>query len=178
MKNLSIKLVFAGLLVMQSYIRAEAQDFKAKQFVQSASIVLNGNIEKVFPLFGAMEEKKWSPDWQPMPVFPASGKMEEGFIFKTPDHVPDAPLRTWIVAKYDLSDHLVKYIVATANQITMITVHCSQSDLNKTKAEITYTLTGLNEEGNEISQHLIIRIFKHNLQDWETAINQYLAASN
>lgn len=178
MKNLSVKLVFAGLIIVQSYIRAEAQDFKARQFVQYASIVLNGSIEKVFPLFGAMEERKWSPDWQPAPVYPVSGKMEEGFIFQTPDHVPNAPLLTWVVATYDLSDHLVKYIVTTANRITIISVHCSQTNMNRTRAEITYTLTGLTEEGNEISQHLIIAMFKHNLKDWETAINRYLNTSN
>ena len=163
---------------MQSCLRTEAQDFKAKQFVQAATIVLNGNIEKVFPLFGAIEEKKWSPDWQPTPVFPASGKMEEGFIFQTPDHVPNALLRTWIVANYDLSDHLVKYIVTTANRVTIIKVRCSKSDMNRTQAEITYTLTGLTEEGNEISEHLINNMFKHNLRDWETAINNYLASAN
>lgn len=160
---------------MQSYIQARAQEFKAEQYVQSASIVLNGNIEKVFPLFGAMEEKKWSPDWQPEPVFPASGKMEEGFIFQTPDHMPNAPLRTWVVARYDLSEHFVKYIVTTANRVTIITVHCSKTGVNKTKAEILYVITGLTEEGNEISHHSIVNMFKQNLRDWEEAINKYLS---
>lgn len=174
-----IKLTGAAILIiMQSYITVKAQNFKAEQFVQSASIILNGNIEKVFPLFGAMEEKKWSADWHPTPVFPASGNMEEGFIFQSPDHVPDSPPLTWVVAKYDPSSHQVRYIITSSIRVTIISVNCSKLDGNSTKAEITYNLTGLSEEGNEISHHLITKMFKHNLKDWETALNNYLAKTN
>ena len=39
---------------------------------------------------------------------------------------------------------------------------------------ITYTFTGLTEEGNtHIAKHLA-RIFAHNLKDWEEAINYFL----
>jgi hypothetical protein len=177
MKDLMIKLAGSVFIAMQSFINVKAQDFKAEQFVQSASIVLQGNIEKVFPLFGAIEEKKWSEDWHPTPVFPASGNMEEGFIFHSPDHVPNSPPLTWVVSKYDSSSHQVRYIITSANRVTIITVNCSKIDGNSTKAEITYCLTGLSEEGNEISHHLITEMFKHNLKDWETAINNYLASA-
>ena len=163
------------LLTMPGISGANAQDFKAQQFTQSAAIVLNANIEKVFPLFGAMEEKKWSEGWDPAPVYPASGNMEEGFIFKTPDHVPGAPPVTWVVAKYDVAAHEVKYIITSASRVTIISVSCSKLTGSSTKAVVTYTLTGLTDEGNQICQHLIGKMFKHNLKDWETAINSYLA---
>ena len=179
MKNSMIKPASAIVLIMmQSYITVKAQDFKAEQFVKSASIVLNGNVEKVFPLFGAMEEKKWSEDWHPIPVFPVSGYMEEGFIFQSPDHVPDSPPLTWVVAKYDPSTHQVRYIITSTNRVTIISVDCSKLDGNCTNTEITYSLTGLSEEGNEISHHLITKMFNHNLKDWETSLNNYLAKTN
>jgi hypothetical protein len=159
-------------------IQISAQGFKAEQFVQNASIVLSGNIEKVFPLFGAMEEKKWSEGWNPIPIFPASGNMQDGFIFQTPDHVPGASLLTWVVSKYDLTRHQVQYIITGSNRVIMISINCSKLVENSTKAEITYQLTGLNEEGNEISHHLIDKMFEHNLKDWETAINNYLVKPN
>ena len=165
------------LIMMQSYIAVRAQGFMAEQYVQSASIILNGNIEKVFPLFGAMEEMKWSADWHPTPVFPALGNMEEGFIFQSPDHVPDSPPLIWVVAKFDPTLHQIRYVITSANRVNIISVNCSKSDANSTKAEITYSLTGLSDEGNEICHHLITRMFKHSLKDWESAINNYLSIS-
>jgi len=95
-----------------------------------------------------------------------------------PDHVPNSPLLTWVVAKYDPADYRVRYIITSANRVTIISVSCSKLDSNKAKAEITYQLPGLTEEGNEISHHLITKMFKDDLNDWETAINNYLAKSN
>jgi hypothetical protein len=174
MKNSMVKLGGLIFMTMQSYIYATAQNFTAEKYVQGASIVLNANIDKVFPLFGAMEEKKWAADWHPTPVYPASGNMEEGFIFQSPDHVPGSPPLTWVVAKYDLLNHQVTYIITSANRVIIISVNCTKLDDNSTKADITYQLTGLTEEGNEVSHHLITSVFKHNLKDWETAINTYL----
>jgi len=178
MKNLFIKLPGITLIAILGSVQVKAQGFKAEQLVQSASIVLNGNIEKVFPLFGAMEEKKWSEGWNPTPIFPASGNMEEGFIFQTPDHVPGQPLLTWVVSKYSPASHQVRYVITSPLRVTVIAVNCTKLNDSSTKAEITYTLTGLSEEGNEISHHLITKMFKHNLKDWETAINNYLAEKN
>jgi hypothetical protein len=178
MKNSIIKLAAGVMIGMSCAAEGKSQNFKAEQFVQSASIVLLGNIDKVFPLFGAMEEKKWSEGWHPTPVFPVSGNMEEGLIFQSPDHVPNSGLLTWVVAKYDRLNHQVQYIVTSANRVTVITVACSRVDDDHTKAEITYQLTGLNEEGNEISHHLIAKIFENKLTGWETAINNYLTKTN
>jgi hypothetical protein len=178
MKNSIIKLAGVVLMAVPGFSCVKAQDFKAQQFTQSASIVLNADIEKVFPLFGAIEEKKWSEGWNPTPVFPVSGYMEEGFIFQTPDHVPGAPVLTWVVAKYDVTAHQVTYIITAASRVTIISVSCSRLNNVSTKAEVMYQLTGLTDEGNQISQHLIGHMFKHNLKDWETAINNYLAKAN
>jgi hypothetical protein len=178
MKNLFIKLPGITLMAILGSAQIKAQGFKAEQVVQSASIVLDGNIEKVFPLFGAIEEKKWSEGWNPTPVFPASGNMEEGFIFQTADHVPGQPLLTWVVSKYSPASHQLQYIITSSLRVTTISVNCSKLSDSSTKAEITYKLAGLSDEGNLISHHLISKMFKHNLKDWETAINNYLTKKN
>jgi hypothetical protein len=160
------------------YADANAQGFKAEQYSKTASIVLNANIEKVFLLFGAIEEKKWADGWSPSPIYPISGEMTEGFIFQTPDHVPGQSLLTWVVSKYSVHSHQVQYIITSSTRVTIISVVCSRLNDNSTKADVSYHLTGLSEEGNEISQHIIGKIFKQNLKDWETAINNYLAKIN
>jgi hypothetical protein len=35
-------------------------------------------------------------------------------------------------------------------------------------------VTGLTEEGNQVGHHLLLKLFAHRLQDWQTAINQFL----
>jgi len=39
---------------------------------------------------------------------------------------------------------------------------------------ITYTYVGLNDLGNRLNAHALESMFKHNLKDWELAINHYL----
>ena len=52
MKKLIIKLISMASIAFLSNFESDAQIYKAEQFTQTASIILNGNIEKVFPLFG------------------------------------------------------------------------------------------------------------------------------
>jgi hypothetical protein len=166
---LRIILVFIG-----TGAQASAQDFKAEQYVQSASIELKGNIEQLFPLFTPLGEKKWAEGWNPNLIFPSSGEMQEGLIFQTPDHVHGAPPLTWVVSRYNVSDHQVQYIVSSAVRVAIISVACTASGKDSTNARISYVLTGLSAEGNALSHHLIGKIFASNLKDWETAINNYL----
>lgn len=154
--------------------QAKAQTFVAEQYAQSASIELKANIEKVFPLFTPLGEKKWTEDWDPKIISTSSGEMQEGLIFQTPDHVHGAPLLTWVVSRYNVTTHRIQYIVSSPVRVAIITVTCTASSKNSTIAKISYALTGLSAEGNELSHHLIGNIFANNLKDWETAINTYL----
>ena len=104
--------------------------------------------------------------------------MQEGFIFQTPDHAHDGAVVTWVVTAYDVKDHMVKYIITAPDRLLFIYVYCSEPSANITKADVTYKFTGLTPEGNQISHHLVERIFENNLKDWETAINNYLSKSN
>ena len=178
MKKQIVKFMSITAVVIIGSNQGKAQGFKAEQYVKSASIILNGSIDKVFPLFGAIEEKKWAEGWNPIPVFPESGDMQEGFIFQTADHAHEGAIVTWVVAAYEVKDHVVKYIITAPDRLLFIDVYCSEQSANSTKAEVTYKFTGLTAEGNEISHHLLARIFENNLKDWETAINNYLSKSN
>jgi len=177
MKKLIVKFMSMATVVILGSNQVKAQGFKAEQYAKSASIILNGSIEKVFPLFGAMEEKKWAEGWNPVPVFPESASMQEGLIFQTPDHAHEGAIVTWVVATYDVKEHVVKYIITAPDRLLFIDVYCSAQSANITKADVTYKFTGLTVEGNEISRHLLAKIFENNLKDWETAINNYLSKS-
>ncbi len=57
--------------------------FKSQKISKTASITLNGDIEKVFPLFGAFEERKWAEGWNPTLIYPETEIIEEGTTFIT-----------------------------------------------------------------------------------------------
>jgi hypothetical protein len=136
---------------------------------------LDGPVNDIFPLFEIMEEKKWSPDWDPTPVYPATGEIREGAVFRTPGHVHGESPLTWVITRYDRQNHAIVYTVVGANRVIQIAVTCDSVAQNRTAATITYDLTGLSAEGNRISHHTILKMFAHQLSDWQEAINRYMA---
>ncbi len=148
--------------------------FQSTRVEKSATIQLNGKIEKVFPLFGVFEERKWANEWAPVVVYPTSELIEEGTTFKTHGHGHHEDGFLWIVTKYQPEEHLIQYLVSTENRFWTITVKCKALNSAVTTAEITYRFTSLNENGNEINPVMLQAIYKHDLKDWEKAINYYL----
>ena len=155
-------------------IPARAQKFVAEHYRQSASIELNGDIDRVFPLFTMSGEKNWAAGWNPVPIYPNSGEMREGLIFQTPDHIHGGPPLTWLVSRYDERSHQIQYVVTSPTRVTFISVTCTPLSTKATRADIRYELTGLSSEGNEQSRHVLQKIFAADLTDWQTAINDYL----
>ena len=147
-------------------------NFKPERIAKSASFTLDGKIEKVFPLFGPFREKEWADGWDPQIIFCEDNLIEEHMIFQT-NVSSDEKLYTWVVSKFDPKTFLVEYTVSTKNRIWFITVQC-QPMKEKTKATVTYTYTGLNEEGNELNRTALAKMYSHDLKDWEEAINYYL----
>ena len=150
------------------------ENFKAEKISQTETIVLNGIIEKVFPLFGAFEERKWANGWAPQLIYPEEERIEEGTTFLT-EGFDDEPTYLWRVTKYAHADSLIQYLVSTENRYWTITVKCKAAINNCTTAEVTYTYLGLNKRGNELNKKSINRIYADRLKDWEEEINAYLA---
>jgi hypothetical protein len=148
-------------------------DFKAKKVSQTASILCKGNIEKVFPLFGAFEERKWAEGWELSLIYPEVERIEEGTTFKTEGN-NEEPEYLWRVVKYYPGNHLIQYLVSTDNRFWTITVACKPEKENETTAAVTYTFIGLNEKGNRLNAEHIARMYKSNLKDWEEELNKYL----
>lgn len=177
MKKYILSLLPLLMLVCQS-LMVNCQDFKAEQLTSVSTIILKGGIDRVFPLFGAFEEKKWADPWSPTPVFPASGKMEDGLIFKTPGHIHGESNVTWVVLKFDLVNHQVSYLEIGTNRLIRIDIQCTELEENATEASVTYQITGLNSEGNEIAHKMVRKLSASGLKDWATAINEYLTKNS
>ena len=148
--------------------------FISERVAKTATILLNDRVDKVFPLFGAFEERKWSEGWNPSLIYPQKEIIEEGTTFRTPGHGHDENELIWTVTKYDQARFLIQYLVCSPNRVLTITITCSSVSDHTTSADITYCFTGLNEMGNQINQHLLHAIYRHDLSDWADDINHYI----
>jgi hypothetical protein len=151
--------------------------FKSERVSQTDSIIVNGDIKKVFPLFGAFEERKWDPGWRPALVYKDRDTTEEGTTFKTASHGFGEPDYIWRINKYEPQNALIQYLVTCPNRYWTITVKCRKIAGDKTQATVTYTFIGLNPMGNHLDKHSLARLFEHHLKDWEQAINSFLSKS-
>ncbi len=154
------------------------ENFTAQRISKTATVLVNGKIENVFPLFGAFEERKWADGWNPTLIYPSTEIMMEGTTFKTSGHGHGHNNKSeaeflWRVSKFEPEKYLTQYLVSTENRYWTITVICSPSG-NSTRAGITYTYIGLNNEGNALNATALEKMYARDLKDWEKAINYFL----
>ncbi len=168
------------LLSCHQNVDLEKKSFRSEKVSKTASFTLNSSIEQVFPLFGAFEERKWEPNWEPILIYPEQEIIEEGTTFKIKTHGHghghgNESELLWIVTKFNPQTYLIQYLVTTSNRFWTITVQCQKNGSDeKTKATVTYAFTGLNATGNELNKASLDRMYQHDLQDWAKAINSYL----
>jgi hypothetical protein len=175
-ENLSWVLTWS-LAPVQAALAGDAGTAVVEQRTQSFTIVLNGSIADVTPLFGPVREAEWAPDWSPRFIHPAQGVQREGVVFTTTgDHGRE---RLWLLTTYDVENGRVDYVVITpaftANEIKIRVVpdgeqHC--------KATITYRRSALAPEGNEEVTKLETHWAEEQRSHWETAINEALSTGS
>lgn len=148
------------------------KDFIPERISKTASFLVDGKLEDVFPLFGPIKEKLWAEGWEPEVIFSNGALVEEHMIFKTRVATPEK-YYTWVVTQFREDEHLVEYTVSTPNRIWFIRVKCEAEDV-RTKATVAYSYTGLNKEGNDLNRSALAKMYSSDLKDWQDAINYYL----
>lgn len=146
----------------------------SKQLSKSATIILNGNIHEVFPLFSPKGEEKWVRNWQPEYIFPENGEFIENMVFTTPSNNEKENQYNWILSYLNKILFKAIYTVSTPNRIWSVKVQCTAIEALKTIAVITYNYTALNSLGEKLNREAIINMYSESLKDWETAINYYI----
>jgi hypothetical protein len=163
-----------GLALVQTGLAGEAGTAVVEQRTQSFTIVLNGSVSDVTPLFGPVRETEWAPEWSPRFIHPAQGIQREGVVFTTSrGHGRD---RLWLLTTYDVRNGRVEYVVVTpaftANEIKIRVVPDGEQ---RCKATIAYRRSALAPEGNEEVSKLDAHWAEEQRAHWETAINEALA---
>jgi hypothetical protein len=165
--QLTALLIYMNILINQPI----SFDFKPQRIQQSATINIDGKIENVFPLFGPIREMDWAEGWNPEILYRSSDVLaEERMIFQTQGY---GEKYIWVITQYQPDKHLIEYTVSAVERIWFIRVQCKAVD-EKTEATVSYTYTGLTEEGNQENERALKRMFADSLSDWEEAINYYL----
>jgi hypothetical protein len=148
------------------------ENFKSERISRSASFIVDGKIEDVFPLFGPVREKEWAEGWDPEIIFSTNNLVEEHMIFQTKVSSGEK-VYTWVITQFDPVKYLVEYTASTTNRIWFIRVQCKAAG-ESTSATVTYTYTGLTPEGNELNRNALGKMYINDLRDWQEAINYYL----
>ncbi len=130
--------------------------------------------ERVFPLFGAWEEKKWTEGWDPQFVYPSSPRDQPGMIF-TISH--QGMKSVWTNTAFDVSNGHVQYVYVIPDAlVTLIDIHLTRAGINETRVSVVYERTALSPEANDHLAHLAKGDAKSG-PEWEAAINGFLAGS-
>jgi hypothetical protein len=163
-----------SLALVQAALAGLAGTAVLEQRTQSFTIVLNGSVADVTPLFGPVREADWAPDWSPHFIHPVQGVQRDGVVFTTTSgHGKD---RLWLLTTYDVPNGRVEYVVITPAFMTNeIKIRVVPDGEQHCKATITYRRSALAPEGNEEVSKLGAHWAKEQGIHWETAINEALA---
>ena len=127
--------------------------------------------EQTAPLFGANEERKWSPEWNPEFLYPQPARDQHGMVFRIMHGQHTA---TWVNTAFDLAAGHIQYTYVLSDAMaTLIDIHLTREGAQKTGVSVVYERTALVPEANEHVQHFArgdVRAGK----EWEDAIDEYL----
>jgi Polyketide cyclase / dehydrase and lipid transport len=133
---------------------------------------LAASCERAFPLFTALGEKQWAEGWQPKIL---SGSERRGSVFST-QHA-HGHVTTWIVTDYDPTASRVSYArLVEGSNMGLVDVRCSR-DGDGSAIEVTYTLTGLNADGDAlVAEFLSETHYSAMMLEWQRAVTTALTA--
>ena len=132
----------------------------------------NAPLEQVAPLFGAHEERKWAPDWNPQFLYPNPPKDQPGMVFQVSHGQMTS---TWTNTAFDLAAGHIQYVYLLNDAMaTTIDIRLTHEESRKTGVTVVYERTALTPEANEHVQHFAKGDEKAR-KEWEDQINGYLA---
>lgn len=103
--------------------------------------------ERVFPLFGAYEERKWATGFDPQFVYPSTPHDQQGMVFTT---VQDGMHRVWTNTAFDRATGHAQYVYFIADaMVALIDVQVTGIGTDGVRVTVMYERTALKPEANE-----------------------------
>lgn len=168
-------IIFATGFLMAATLLSAQQPAPSEELAHTRTefhFTANAPIEQTAPLFGADEERKWAPDWNPQFVYPKPSQDRQGMVFQV---AHDQMSSTWVNTAFDLAGGHIQYAyVLNDAMVTMIDIHLVREGAEKTAVSVVYERTALVPEANGHVQHFAKGDAKAG-KEWEEQINGYLA---
>jgi hypothetical protein len=129
-------------------------------------------VDRALPLFGAVRERDWAPDWSPDMIWPTPPVDREGMVFSVAHGEKTA---LWVNTVLDLAARRVQYVYVLPGIVaTVITIALTGHE-SRTHVSVRYERTALAVEAN----HIVEGMAAHDRAAgpvWERQIRQYLSA--
>jgi hypothetical protein len=136
------------------------------------AITAKAPYERVFPLFGAIEEKKWAEGWAPFFLYPSPPRDQQGMVFMVQAAGASS---VWTNTAFDAATGHVQYVYVVGEaMVTLVDIQVTKASATETKVEVVYERTALKPEANDRVTHFAKGDAKSG-PGWEKAINAYLA---
>jgi len=134
------------------------------------ALVARAPFAEVAPLFGALRERDWAPDWDPQLIHPSPAADVAGMVFFVRD---DRHESIWVNTRLDLERGVIQYVyVIPTKMTTLITVRL-QAQARATRVEVEYERTALSRDAN-VHVRELARHDGASGPEWEHQINAYL----
>lgn len=173
--NTLLTVVASGALCVGLTARTAAQDAPPQPVAHNRTefhFVVNAGFDQAAPLFGAEEERKWAPDWNPNFVYPTPAHDQQGMVFQV-NHGEHSSV--WVNTAFDLAAGHIQYAYLLNDaMVTVIDIHLTREGAQKTGVSVVYERTALIPEANEHVQHFAKGDEKAG-KEWEEAINGFFA---
>jgi hypothetical protein len=116
--------------------------------------VVNWPIDVAWPLFGALRERDWAPDWDPEFVWPAMPADQQGMVFNI---VRGETTAVWVNTSFDRAANRAQYVYFIPDVVvTVITLALTQIG-SSTRVEVSYERTALSEKAGDLVSQMAAR---------------------
>ena len=141
--------------------------FRAEHIARSHALTVELPVADAFEYFTPEGERAWAKGWDPAYLYPADGELVPGLVFTTGE---GAEATIWMMTRFE-PPHLVEYQRVTPGSRTgQVLVQCSALGRERTRVNVSYTLTALSEDGNRLLREMDEARFRAFIESWEEAI--------
>ncbi len=143
-----------------------------RQIERKMTLSLEGSADEAFPLFGALREREWAPEWEPRFVAPDDGaSCVPGTVFV----VAGPPDKVWVMTVYDTARRQVRYVMVQPEIVTSeVGVDVTPSGPRSCTAVVAYRRTALSDAG-EAALDEFVREWPSWAGEWQSAVNAALS---
>lgn len=132
--------------------------------------IAEGPMCTVAPLFGAHEERRWAPGWDPRFIWPTPAADQEGMVFTVSGRHGKA---VWINTRFDPQAGHVQYAYVIENSMsTLITLGITAQG-EHTLVAVLYQRTSLNAHSDALVEQMADQDGRAG-PEWAAQINAYL----